>query len=253
MSAKLIAKNILITGSSRGIGRAAAIKLSQQGANIIIHYHQNKEDALKTLELLEPNNHSLFQANLADINSIKNLCSNVFSKYQSIDILVNNAAIYEEIDLTEADFDQWIETWERTVRTNLNGTAYLTFMIAKRMIDQGGGRIINVSSRGAFRGEPLALAYGASKAGLNSFGQSLSVLLGNKNIFVYTIAPGFVDTEMSSYAMQGDNADKIRHQSPLNRIATADEIASTIVFCASEAPEFMTGCVIDVNGASYLR
>ena len=113
--------------------------------------------------------------------------------------------------------------------------------------------MINISSRGAFRGEPLSPAYGASKAGLNSMSQSLAKALGPHNIFVYVIAPGFVVTDMTTEFLEGPQGDVIRSQSPLNRAARPEEIADTALFLASGETEYLTGCIIDVNGASYLR
>ena len=117
------------------------------------------------------------------------------------------------------------------------------------MKDNNGGKIINISSRGAFRGEPSAPAYGASKAGLNSLGQSMAKALAKDKIFVYTIAPGFVDTER----VKKHVTDEVKAQSPLNRVATPQEVAETALWLASGKNEFLTGCIIDVNGASYLR
>ena len=117
------------------------------------------------------------------------------------------------------------------------------------MIKNGGGKFINISSRGAFRGEPSAPAYGASKAGLNSLGQSLAKALAKDRVFVYTIAPGFVDTERVKNLID----DEVRAQSPLNRVAKPQEIADTALWLATGDNEFLTGCIIDVNGASYLR
>jgi len=119
------------------------------------------------------------------------------------------------------------------------------------MIKQGGGRIVNVSSRGAFRGEPEAPAYGASKAAINAMSQSLAQALAPHNVFVTVVAPGFVDTERVAEKVQGEQGEAIRNQSPLGRVARADEVARTILFLASE--DFLTGAIVDINGASYLR
>ena len=121
------------------------------------------------------------------------------------------------------------------------------------MASGGGGRIVNVSSRGAFRGEPQMPWYGASKAGLNAMGQSLAIALAPHNIFVYTIAPGFVETPMAAGVLESSEGDEIRAQSPFGRVAQPEEVGKTIAFLALEAPEFLTGCIVDVNGASYLR
>ena len=121
------------------------------------------------------------------------------------------------------------------------------------MIESGGGRIVNVTSRGAFRGEPTKPAYGASKAGLNSLSQSLAVALAPPNIFFGVVAPGFVNTELTADRLEGKEGDEIRAQSPLNRVAEPEEVAHAVLFLCSEGSEFSTGTIIDLNGASYLR
>jgi NAD(P)-dependent dehydrogenase (short-subunit alcohol dehydrogenase family) len=127
------------------------------------------------------------------------------------------------------------------------------YCAAQHMIGQGNGRIVNISSRGAFRGEPDAPAYGASKAGLNSMSQSLAKYLAPYNIFVGVVAPGFVETDMAQETLAGPEGDDIRNQSPFKRVAKPEEVAYATLFLASEGAEFMTGAIIDVNGASYLR
>ena len=121
------------------------------------------------------------------------------------------------------------------------------------MMQRNRGKIVNISSRGAFRGEPEAPAYGASKAGLNSFSQSMAQSLAPHNIFVYVVAPGFVQTEMVAELLSGPDGEAIRKQSPLGRVANTDEVANTVLFLASEGTDYLTGCIVDVNGASYLR
>ena len=121
------------------------------------------------------------------------------------------------------------------------------------MMQRNRGKIVNISSRGAFRGEPEAPAYGASKAGLNSFSQSMAQSLAPHNIFVYVVAPGFVQTEMVAELLSGPDGESIQKQSPLGRVATTDEVANTVLFLASEGTDYLTGCIVDVNGASYLR
>ena len=121
------------------------------------------------------------------------------------------------------------------------------------MIKQGHGKIVNISSRGAFRGEPDAWAYGASKAGLNSLGQSMAKALAPYGITVYTMAPGFVETDMSKHSMKGKRRAGILAQSPLNRVALPDEIARVVLMLCADGNEYMTGCIVDMNGASYLR
>ncbi|MBN1225277.1 MAG: SDR family oxidoreductase, partial [Candidatus Aminicenantes bacterium] len=169
------------------------------------------------------------------------------------DMLINNAGIFKEAPIAKVNYGEWQKTWNQTIATNLLGPANLIFLAAKRMIDTGGGKIINISSRGAFRGEPDAPCYGASKAGLNAMSQSLAKALGPHNIFVYVIAPGFVETDMAREALQGESGKAIRSQSPIGRVAYPSEIANTALFLASEGVDFLTGGIIDINGASYLR
>jgi 3-oxoacyl-[acyl-carrier protein] reductase len=168
-------------------------------------------------------------------------------------VLVNNAGIYEEHPVLSTGYEDWQRIWRRTLETNLLGPANLIHAVAPHMVAAGGGRIVNVSSRGAFRGEPDHPAYGASKAGLNSLGQSMAQALGPHGIYVTTVAPGFVDTDMAAPFLRGPAGDAIRAQSPLNRAATPREVAKVVVFLATPGAESTTGAVVDVNGASYLR
>ena len=173
--------------------------------------------------------------------------------FGGLDILVNNAGVFEEHPLAEVSYEEWQTRWRTVLDTNLVGVANLCYCAGQQMIQQGGGRIVNVSSRGAFRGEPLAPAYGASKAGLNAMSQSLAKYLAPYNIFVGVAAPGFVETEMAAEHLQGEQGEAIRQQSPLGRVATPAEVAYAVLFLASPGAEFMTGAILDINGASYLR
>lgn len=139
------------------------------------------------------------------------------------------------------------------MQINLFGVANLCFCAAQQMIQQGNGRIINISSRGAFRGEPEHTAYGASKAGLNQLSQSLAQALAKYNIFVGVVAPGFVETDMTKDILNGKQGEAIKQQSPLGRVARPEEIAKAVLFLSSEGIDYMTGAILDVNGASYLR
>jgi NAD(P)-dependent dehydrogenase (short-subunit alcohol dehydrogenase family) len=170
-----------------------------------------------------------------------------------LDILINNAGIYQEHPLAEIDYNEWQRQWQEILDTNLIGAANACYCAARQMIAQGGGRIVNISSRGAFRGEPAGPAYGASKAGLNSMSQSLARYLAPYHIFVGVVAPGFVETDMAEDILAGPEGDSIRSQSPFQRVAKPEEVAYAALFLASQGAEFMTGAIIDVNGASYLR
>ena len=139
---------------------------------------------------------------------------------------------------------------QQTLTTNLLGPAHLSFCAARSMAQQGGGRIVNISSRGAFRGEPRAPAYAASKAGLNAFSQSLAKALAPRGVYVFVVAPGWVSTPRVARAIQ-DRA--VLADQPLDRAALPEEVAQVVSFCALDAPPSMTGAILDVNGASYLR
>jgi NAD(P)-dependent dehydrogenase (short-subunit alcohol dehydrogenase family) len=245
--------SILITGASGGIGRAAAIECSRRGARVGVHYNGNRERAEGTLAQLQGDGHQLFQCDITDPDAVEGLIEDVEQAFDGIGVLVNNAGVSQRHQFTDIDYATWQQAWHRIVTTNLTAASNLSFCAAKKMIARGGGRIVNVSSRGAFRGEPLMPWYGASKAGMNAMGQSLAQALGPQGVFVYTVAPGFVETEMAAAVLASAEGDSIRNQSSIGRVAQPEELGKTICFLALDAPEFMTGSIVDVNGASYLR
>jgi NAD(P)-dependent dehydrogenase (short-subunit alcohol dehydrogenase family) len=246
-------KVILITGASQGIGRATARQFAEHRARVIIHYNSNREQAEKTLASLDGDSHAIIRADITDPDEANELIEKVVRDYGRLDTLVNNAAIFELHPIATSSYGEWRKAWQNTINTNLMGAANLSFCAAQQMIRQGGGKIVNVSSRGAFRGEPDAPAYGASKAGLNAMSQSLAQALAPHKVFVYAVAPGFVDTERVAWKVHGPDGEAISNQSPLKRVARPDEVARTILFLASEGTDFLTGCIVDINGASYLR
>lgn len=243
----------LITGASRGIGLAIAQMAAEAGAFIALHFNTNQSAANTAKNNLKGSGHALFRANLADLNAVEQLAEQVRSQYGQVDVLVNNAGIYTLHPFETTSFETWKDVWQQTIDINLNGPAHLCFLTAKHMLASGGGKIINISSRGAYRGEAIAPAYGAAKAGLNALTQSLAQALAPHAISVYGVAPGFVRTDMTESILDGPDGDHIKQQSPLNRVARAEEIAATVCFLASENTEYLTGAIVDVNGASYLR
>jgi NAD(P)-dependent dehydrogenase (short-subunit alcohol dehydrogenase family) len=246
-------KVALVTGSSRGIGRGIARELASRGARVAVHYRADREAAGETLASLAGGPHAVFGADVADAGAARELVEAVTREMGGIDVLVNNAAIFEAHPVPETDYAAWRDAWSRTMATNLIGPANLSYLAARTMMERGGGRVVNVSSRGAFRGEPDTPAYGASKAGLNAMSQSMAQALAPHGVLFYVVAPGFVETDMASSVLEGPQGAGIRAQSPLGRVATAEEVARTVGFLATEAPAFMTGAILDVNGASYLR
>jgi NAD(P)-dependent dehydrogenase (short-subunit alcohol dehydrogenase family) len=245
--------NALVTGASRGIGLVIAQGLAARGVRIAVHYQKNKSAADAALGSLAGTGHACFCADLGEPEMVTGLWNEVCAHFDRVDILVNNAGIYRHHPPLETGFDEWRLAWERTLAVNLLGPAHLCYFAGQAMAHGGGGRIVNISSRGAFRGEPSAPAYGASKAGLNSVSQSLAKALAPQNVHVYCIAPGWVETEMAAEFIKGPRGSEILAQHPLGRVNHAEEIARTVVFCALDAPAAMTGSIIDVNGASYLR
>lgn len=246
-------KKILITGASRGIGRATAIEFAKLGGLVGINYACNDAEAEITLAMLENSGHKLFKSDISKIDSQKKLIDNFVSEYGGIDVLINNAGIIQKHEIDKISFESWQNSWQQIFDTNLFAAANLCFLASGYMIKQGGGHIVNVSSRGAFRGEPDIPAYGASKAALNSLTQSLAKKLAKYNISVTAVAPGFVDTDMGTSGLTDTELQAILNENPMGRMATAGEVAHSIVFLASEKAAYNTGTIIDINGASYLR
>ncbi|HSJ46488.1 MAG TPA: SDR family oxidoreductase [Euzebyales bacterium] len=247
-------RTALVTGSSRGIGAAIARRLAALGATVAVHYRAEQAAAEATLVGLTGDGHLIVGADITDPDAVGRMVAQVVAALGGIDVLVNNAGVYTHHPLDDVSYDDWQEAWTDTLAVNLLGAANLTWCVARHMIDTGrAGRIVNVSSRGAFRGEPDHPAYGASKAALNSMSQSLAQHLAPHGITVSAVAPGFVETDMAASLLDGPGGDAIRGQSPLGRVATADEIADVVAFLASDRVVITTGAIVDANGASYLR
>ena len=254
------ARVALVTGASRGIGSVIAQALAARGVRVALHYRSRRADAQEVLANLPGNGHAAFDADLAQSGAAPALWREATAKMGAIDILINNAGLFVNHPPLTTTQESWATAWTLTLAVNLMGPADLCLLAAQSMnardsIDAafGRGRIVNISSRGAFRGEPDAPAYGASKAGLNSLSQSLALALAPKSIYVYCVAPGWVLTDMARANIAGPAGAGILAQHPLGRISHPEEIANVATYCALDAPAAMTGAVIDVNGASYLR
>lgn len=246
-------KKVLITGGSRGIGRATAIAFSKANATVGLNYQNNDAAANDTLSRLEGQNHCILKYDISRGEEAENLINDFYSKYGTIDILINNAGISNFHSIDQIDYKTWQQSWNQIINTNLISVANLCFLASQIMIKNKSGRIINVSSRGAFRGEPEQSAYGASKAAINSLSQSLAKALGKYNIYVGVVAPGFTETDMALNTMSELEKKKLLEDTPLKRMARPEEVAHGILFLASEKAKYMTGTILDINGASYLR
>lgn len=243
----------LVTGSSRGIGRAIAAQFAAHGARVAIHYKRDANAARQTLASLPGDGHALVQGDLAVPGEARRIVEHAREVLGGLTIAVNNAGVYRLHPPGATAPAPWEEIWEETMAVNLLAAAHVSYWAARYMSGNGGGRIINISSRGAFRGEPDAPAYGASKAGMNALSQSMARALAPSGILVFAVAPGWVDTDMAAPYLQEEEGEAVRRQSPLGRVATAEEIADVALFLATSAPASMTGAILDVNGASYLR
>jgi len=242
-----------VTGASRGIGRAIAQAFAAAGDRVAVHHRDSAALAAEVLAGLPGAGHAVVQADLADPGAVRRMVDGAHDALGGLDVLVNNAGVFTPHPITNVSYEQWQAAWQHTLGVNLIGAANVTWCAVRHMISGGGGRIVNVSSRGAFRGEPGQPAYGASKAGLNALGQSLARALAPQGIAVATVAPGFVDTDMAAEHLDGARGAEIRAQSPFDRVATAEEIAAAVLYLASPEAEWASGAILDLNGASYLR
>ena len=241
-------KLAIVTGGGRGIGAAVARALAQRGCRVLITYRSNVDAATDTMMALPGDGHDARQCDVTDADAVAQLFEDV-----DADIVVNNAAIYEESRFLDSTFEDWQRVWRDTIEANLVGPANVIFHAGRSMARRGGGVIVCVSSRGAFRGEPDAPAYGASKAALNQLSQSAAKALAPSNVVVGVVAPGFVDTAMAAEVLAGERGDAIRGDSPFNRVASVDEVAEAVLYFTNTDAKWSSGAIIDVNGASYLR
>ena len=244
---------ILITGGSRGIGAAIALEFAKAGDRVAIHYVSSKIDAENVLKTLSGDGHISAQADLRDPTAIRKMVDFVAHDFGKIDVLINNAGVFIDHPIESTTYEEWQSAWDQTIGVNLIGAANVSWCALQHMPKNGNSRIVNIGSRGAFRGEPMSPAYGASKAAIVAFGQSIAKALAPMKIGVTTLAPGFVETEMAAKLLNGPEGDGIRTQSPFNRVAKPEELAKAVYFLASADSEWASGAVLDFNGASYLR
>jgi NAD(P)-dependent dehydrogenase (short-subunit alcohol dehydrogenase family) len=244
-------RRVLVTGGSRGIGAAICRAFADLGDAVAIHCSTSRERAGSLLASLPGEGHVVVQADLRDAGAVRAMVEAAAETLGGIDVLVNNAGVFFTHPIDDVSYEQWQQAWADTLGVNLVGAANVTWCALRHMPDDGSARIINIGSRGAFRGEPNSPAYGASKAGIVAFGQSLARALGPSGVAVTTVAPGWVDTEMAAESLAGDSRAVRSAESPLNRVGTPEEIAAAVVYLADA--QWATGTVLDLNGASYLR
>ncbi|MCP5082793.1 MAG: SDR family oxidoreductase [Alphaproteobacteria bacterium] len=249
----LSGKTVLVTGGSRGIGAATVRKVVACGGAAVIHYGSNAEAAEKLAAEIGTENCHVVQADLLEVDQTERLWDQALAWRGRIDVLVNNAGVYEKCPL-DLPLDDWLAGWERTMRINLGSAAQLCRRAIPHFTEKGGGIVINVSSRAGHRGDSIKhQQYGASKAGMLALNRSIARTCAKDNILAYGIAPGFVDTEMVGDIMAEQGLEKMAALYPTGRVTTANEVASVITFLASGVAPQTTGNTIDLCGAADVR
>jgi NAD(P)-dependent dehydrogenase (short-subunit alcohol dehydrogenase family) len=230
--------NILVTGTSRGIGKAILAALA--GHNAVGHSTLGGEGRIA--------------ADLDQTGAAQRLWDEALGRLGGrIDVLVNNAGIFEAAPI-EQDHDRWVAGWERVMRVNLTASAELCRLAVSHFRERGGGRIVNIASRAAYRGDsPQHWHYAASKAGMIGMTKTIARGYAGENVLAFAVCPGFTASEMIEEYMASRGGQTIVADIPLGRVATAEEVAETVRWLAAHAPPSATGSVIDVNGASYVR
>jgi 3-oxoacyl-[acyl-carrier protein] reductase len=249
MNMKLLeGKTAIVTGAARGIGEAIAIKFAEEGANVAFTYVSDSsadkakalEEKLKALGV----NAKAYQSNAGNFAACEAFVTDVLATFGRIDICVNNAGISKDNLLLRMSPEQF----EEVIQVNLNSVFYMTKQVIKPMMKARSGSIINMSSVIGEMGNAGQSSYAASKAGVIGFTKSVAKELGSRNIRCNAIAPGFVETDMTAYLKEGEAGDKYRAGIPLGRFATAEDIANTTLFLASDMGNYITGQTISVCG-----
>ena len=246
---KFAGKVALITGGSRGIGKATAILFAKLGGTAVINYVSNATAAKQVVDEIESFDGKAMSVacDVSDLTQVKKMVAKILGQLGGIDILVNNAGVWLPSPIQQFDF----AAYERTLAINLTGSVTCCTAVVPGMIEQGGGRIINVASTAGQRGEAGYSPYAASKGAIISFTKSLAAELAAHNVLVNCVAPGWVDTDMSEEAIQREG-ENILSTIPLRRVATPEEIAWPILFLASAGASYITGEIFNVNGGSVL-
>ena len=245
----LTGKSVLITGGSRGIGAACVRLFARVGAHVAFTYASSEVKAQKLIDEIGEEKVKLYQFDLATETDATDLVNRIIADIGGVDILVNNAGVWEK---DEADLMS-LKNWERTLRINLTGMYIITKAILPIMKKNNFGRIINISSTAGQRGEANYSHYAASKGGMISFTKSVAAEFGKYNINTNSVAPGWVMTDMTDDVFSDkEYMEKVRKEIPVQRIATAEDIAGPVLFLASEMARHINGEILNVNGGSVL-
>ncbi len=243
--------NVLLTGGSRGIGRAAVRALHDAGASIVFTYNRESEQADALCKELGSRVWAL-QCDVANHAALPSLVEATLARLGSIDVLVNNAAIFAENPFFGTGYDSWRAGWQNTFDVNVFGAANLTFLVLQHMRQRRRGKIVNIVSRAAHRGELTFADYGASKAALTNLTKSIARSCAKDGIVAIAIAPGFIETDMAAPDLE-ERGEELAAEVPMGYVGKPEEVASIIAFFASDAANYANGATIDVNGGSYVR
>jgi 3-oxoacyl-[acyl-carrier protein] reductase len=245
-------KTVLITGASRGIGRETALQMAEAGALLGLNYNQSV-DAIRSLVAEIGDDRCLaIRADLSDPLETEAMIDAMVRRFGRIDVLVNNAAIFDLNRFEGDDYDAWQRGWQRTFQVNVFGAANAAYLAMRTMRSHGGGKIISVASRAAFRGETEFADYGSSKAALVNLTRSIARACAKDNIVASCVAPGFIETEMA-HAELAAHRQEIEGQIPLRRVGTPADVAAAILFLASPQADYLNGVTIDINGGSWFH
>ena len=252
MNIDLKGKRILVTGASRGLGYSIATHLLDAGARVALHYNRSRE-GVEQIHSRYPSQAVMVVAALSDLKSTEALFRNAVEELGGLDVLVNNAGMVLTMP-PDMDTDAWSEAWELTMNVNLRAPALLSRMAVNHFVANGGGRIVMMASRAAFRGDTEDyMEYAASKGGLVSYTRSIARAFGKKGVKAFLIAPGFVRTDMAKEAIELYGEDYVVGGIALDRLTEPDDVSPTVVLLASGLADHATGCTIDINAGSYVH
>ena len=251
-SIDLSGKVALITGASRGIGRETAIRFGEAGAAVAINHQRSPGEAAEVAERIGTDRALVLQGDIGDPEAVREIIDRAVARFGRLDILINNAGTFERNPFDGDDYEHWQSGWMRTFEVNIFGAANASFLALRQFRRQGGGKIINVASRAAFRGETEFADYGASKAALVNLTISLARACGGENVVSTCVAPGFIETAMAASELE-IRREEIESQIPLGRVGTAGDVAGVILFLASSYGDYLNGATIDVNGGSWFH
>jgi 3-oxoacyl-[acyl-carrier protein] reductase len=245
-------KVAIVTGAARGIGEGIALKFAEQGAHIAFTYvsegSAEKANALQEKLIGMGVKAKAYRSNAGNFSECETFVNDVVKEFGSVDVCVNNAGISKDNLLLRMTVDQW----DDVIKVNLNSIFYMTKQVIRPMMKAKQGSIINMSSVIGLMGNAGQASYAASKAGILGFTKSVAKELGSRNVRCNAIAPGFVETDMTSYLKEGEQADKYKAGIPLGRFGTTEDIANACLFLASDLSSYVTGQVLSVDGGLYM-